>query len=173
MWRVLKLKKIWIPLLIVIIIVGAVSYARNQGSRPQYTTATVAEQNLKQTVSVTGTVEAAEDIELNFKTVGRLATMPYKVGDLVKVGDLLASLEASDSQAAVLTAQAQLQQAEASLDKLKAGSQEEDIAVYQAAVDVAKTTLANTRQALVNTKASQQQAVDNAWSKLVGLPAEA
>ncbi|MFH1112235.1 MAG: efflux RND transporter periplasmic adaptor subunit, partial [Patescibacteria group bacterium] len=172
-WSVLKLKKIWIPLLIIILIVAGVMYSRAQNNKPQYKTETVQQQDLKQTVSVTGTVEAAEAVDLNFKITGRVSSMPVKVGDKVKHGDRLAVLESSDAQAALLTAQAQVQQYEAALAKIEAGSSTEDIEVYKAAVAATETTLDNAKQSLANTKASQTQAVTNAWAQLVGLAATA
>ncbi len=169
LWSVFKLKKIWIPLLIILLIVFGVMYLQAQKNKPQYKTEKVQEQNLKQTVSVTGTVEAAKAVELNFKVTGRINSLPVKIGDHVKVGDRLASLESNDAQAALLTAQASVQQAQANLDKLLAGSSPEDLAVYQAAVDAATTNLLNTQQALVNTKNTQNTNVVNAFAQLVGL----
>ncbi len=170
MWKILKLKKVWIPLVIIILIVGGIMYSRAQKNKPQYKTEAVQERNLKQTVSVTGTVEAAEAVDLNFKVTGRISSLPVKVGNRVKPGDNLASLEASDAQAAVLSAQAQVQQYEAVLAKLEAGSSPEDIEVYKAVVAAAEITLANTKQSLDNTKTSQTQTVANAWAQLMGLP---
>lgn len=173
MWRIIKLKKVWIPPLIILAVVVIVVYQSKQNAKPKYTTEAVAKQDLTQTVSVTGTVEAAEEIELNFKISGRLASLPVKVGDSVSRGVLLASLESSDARANVLVAEAQVQQYQAALDKIKAGAQLEDIAVYETAVEAAKTTLTNAQKAWSNTKIVQAQAVENAWAQLVGLAAEA
>ncbi|MFA4818506.1 MAG: efflux RND transporter periplasmic adaptor subunit [Patescibacteria group bacterium] len=173
MWRIIKLKKFWIPLLIVLVAAGWFVYESHQQAAPQYTTDTVKRQDLYQTVTVTGTVKAAEQVDLNFKLSGRLTRVNAKIGEQVKVGAVLAQLEAGDAQAAVLTAQANLKSAEATLDKLNAGAQAEDIAVSQANVKAARTTLQNAQQSLINTKSSQAQAVTNALAQLVGLPAAA
>lgn len=173
MFRFIKLKKVWIPVLLVVLIGVWVNYQRQQGLRPQYITEAARRQNLKQTVSATGTVEAAQDVKLNFKTTGRLVAINVKVGDQVKPSDRLASLDSRDAQSAVLTAEANLKSAEASLGKLRAGAQSESVTVSRAAVAAAQTTLDNTKQALVNTIASQDQAVTNALAQLVGIPAAA
>ena len=165
-WGVVKLKKVWIPLLLVALVVGGVMYQRQQNAKPQYSTEIVSKQNLVQTVSATGTVEAAEEVNLNFKTVGRLAEMRVKVGDKVKVGQSLASLDTREAASAVLTAEANLKSAQAALDKIRAGAKTEDVAIYEAAVTTAESNLANT-------KASQAQAVANALAQWVGLAAEA
>ncbi|MBU1039329.1 efflux RND transporter periplasmic adaptor subunit [Patescibacteria group bacterium] len=173
MWKILKLKKVWIPVLLVLIIVGLVFYSRNQQAKPKYTTETVKQQDLKQTVSVTGTVKAAEQVNLNFKAPGRLTSLMVKVGDKVKANTVIARLDSKDAAASVLTAQANLKSAEANLAKLKAGAQDEDVAVSQAGVSAAETTLNNAKQSLINIKASQDRAVANALAQLVGLTPQA
>ncbi|MEK7497139.1 MAG: efflux RND transporter periplasmic adaptor subunit [Patescibacteria group bacterium] len=166
MWQIIKLKKVWIPAIILILIIGGVWYGKNQSQKPVYTTEIVSNQTIKQTVSATGTLKAAEDIDLGFKTSGKLSWVNVKVGDNVRAGQILASLESRDVQASVLSAQA-------NLAKLQAGAQSEDIAVTQTSVDAAQTTLENARESLVNTKSSQNRAVSNALAQLVGLPAQA
>jgi HlyD family secretion protein len=168
--RILKLKIFWIPFGVVVLIIVGVIYQRGQNAKPTYSTETVKKQDLMQTVSVTGTVEAAEEINLNFKTSGRISSLKAKVGDSVRAGDSLASLDSRDAESAVLTADANLKSARATLDKLKAGTQPESIAVTRAAFSAAQTTLDNARQSLENTKNSQTQAVSNALAQLVGLP---
>lgn len=162
----LKRKSFWIILVIVGLIVFGVIYQRNKNSQPQYSTEVVTKQTLKQTVSATGTVEAAEEVNLNFKSGGRLAQMRVKVGDQVKAGQNLASLDSKDASSAVLTAEANLKSAQAALAKLQAGAKAEDIAVYEAAVKTAETSL-------INIKSSQTQAVANALAQWMGLPAVA
>ncbi|MFZ5391015.1 MAG: efflux RND transporter periplasmic adaptor subunit [Patescibacteria group bacterium] len=171
--RFFKLKKVWIPVLLVIIIAGLVVYGRNQQAKPKYTTESVKQQDLQQTVSVTGTVKAAEQVNLNFKSPGRLASLVVKVGDKVKAGAIIARLDSKDAAASVLTAQANLKSAQANLAKLKAGAQVEDVAVSQAGVSAAETTLNNAKQSLLNIKVSQDRAVANALAQLVGLPPQA
>jgi len=172
MWRILKLKKVWIPLLVVITIGSLIGYAKSKQGQINYTTEMVKRQDLQQTVSATGTVKAAQEVDLNFKTSGRLSYIKVAVGDKVKAGTVVARLDSTDAQAAVLNAQANLKAAQANLAKLQAGAQPEDIAVTQASVAVAQTNLDNARQSLVNTKASQDRAVANALAQLVGLPVQ-
>ena len=159
--------------MIIAAIVTLIVYQNKQNTKPRYTTERVVEQDLVQTVSVTGTVEAAEKVDLNFKASGRLSTLSVKVGDEVKAGQRLATLQSGDAQAAVLSAQAQLEQAQAAVDKLNAGASVEDVSVSEAAVAAAEVTLANAEKSLDNTKATQDQAVANAWLQLVGLTPEA
>lgn len=169
----LKLKKVWIPLLIIILMVVGVMYQNQKNSQATYTQESVVRQDLIQTVSATGTVKSAEEINLNFKTSGKINRIYAKVGDKVKAGDLLVSLESTDASASVLSARASLKQAEAALAKLKFGAQVEDVAVTQASVEAAKTSLANAKQSYTNTVSSQAQNVANTFAQLMGLSAQA
>lgn len=171
--HVLKLKKVWIPLILVVLVVLGVSYQSKKNSLPTYSQEEVKKQDLMQTVSATGTVKSAEEINLNFKTSGKINKVYVKVGDKVKVGDSLVSLESNDASATILSARANLKQAEAALAKLKFGAQTEDVAVTQASVEAAKTSLANARQSYTNTVSTQAQNVANSFAQLMGLPAQA
>lgn len=159
-----KKKWFWIILVIIALLTGGVLYQRNKNAQPRYNTEVIKRQTLVQTVSATGTVKAAEEVRLNFKSPGRLTELRVKVGDQVKAGQLLAILDSRDTQSALLSAEAGLKSAQATLDKIRAGAKNEDIAVYEAAVKTAETNLANI-------KTTQAQAVANAWAQLVGLPA--
>ncbi len=169
----LKLKKVWIPLILVILVVGSVYYQQQKNSKPTYSQEDVSKQDLIQTVSATGTVKSAEEINLNFKTSGKINKIYVKVGDKVKIGDKLVSLESNDAATTILSARANLKQAEAALAKLKFGAQTEDVAVTQASVEAAKISLVNAKQAYTNTVSTQAQNVTNTFSQLMGLAAQA
>jgi RND family efflux transporter MFP subunit len=92
-------------------------------------------------VSETGSVKATENIDLSFKSVGRIERINVAVGDNVKAGEVVAkmetyqlSLQLQDSQAALAVAQAQYQ-------KLLNGSTPEDIKTSQDVRDVAADSL--------------------------------
>ncbi len=159
---ILKQKKVWLPLVLVLMIGSGLGYQSSQNGKTKYTTEVVRKHDLQQTVSATGTVEAAEDIQLNFRTIGRLAKVSVKVGDIVVAGQSLASLDTREAEGALLSATANLKSAEASFAKIRAGAASQDVAVYESAVKTAET-------ALVNIRASQVQAVANALAQLLGL----
>ena len=58
------------------------------------------------TVSSSGTLEAAQDLGLNFTTGGKLTNIYVKVGQRVKAGQLLARVDPTSSQQALEQAQA-------------------------------------------------------------------
>ncbi len=68
------------------------------------------------TVAATGTLTPIRESNLSFKVPGRLATVRAATGQLVKAGDLLASLDASDTAAQLRAANAQVHSAEVSLE---------------------------------------------------------
>ncbi len=104
---------------------------------PTYTTAKAAEQTIKQTVEVTGQVESADDIQLNFKNSGLVRAVNVKVGDKVKSGQLLAALRADNVGAQIADAQAAVDIAQSELDKLLAGASSADLNITQEEVNSA------------------------------------
>jgi len=159
--KILKSKIFW-AVIVILIIAGAIYFrTSSQGKKVEYVTETVKQGNIIQTVSATGKVKSASEIELNFKNSGKLNILKVKVGDIAKAGDILAQLKSSDLSIQVNRAYADLAEAKANLDKLKAGVTKEDEAVYQAAVGKAETDLANALADLANTKATYSQALDN------------
>ena len=74
------------------------------------------------TVSVSGKVVAKDDVELSFETSGTVASVNNKVGDSVKRGDVIASLNSSDVLASRDKALADLDAAKAELQRLQSGN---------------------------------------------------
>jgi len=66
-------------------------------------------------VEIDGTVAAGQSAEIGFKTGGRIAQISVKVGDTVKAGQLLATLDAGEAVAQLRAAQAQQRAAQAQL----------------------------------------------------------
>jgi RND family efflux transporter MFP subunit len=66
-------------------------------------------------VEIDGTVAAGQEAQIGFKTGGRIAQVAVKVGDTIRAGQLLATLDAGEALAQVRAAQAQQRAAEAQL----------------------------------------------------------
>ena len=135
----LKKKRYWIPLLIIILITTFIVIGAINKNKVVYTTEDVAIKNLKQTVEVTGTVESADDINLNFAASGRLGAMLVKIGDQVKANQILARLSAGDVASQVADAQAAVDVAKSNLAQLMAGASDQDINVTAKELENAKT----------------------------------
>ena len=91
-----------------------------------------------------GTVEA-RTVQLGSRAGGRVKEVLVKEGDHVAAGQALVALEPGDWLAQLEQAKGQLGQAEANLDKLKAGSRPEEIAAAKARADTAQAALNETR----------------------------
>lgn len=161
MKKILKSKPFWA--IIVILIVGGIAakLLLFKGKTTEYVTQDVKLGSIIQTVSATGQVKSASEIELNFKNAGQLAVLNVKTGDKVLANQVLAQLKAVDLAINVNKAQADLLEAQANFNKIRAGATKEDIAVYQAAADKANSDLASARTDLSNAKSTYSQTRDN------------
>lgn len=80
-----------------------------------------------------GHVEAT-DVHVSAKVGGRLLEAPFKEGDTVKTGDVVAKLRTTDAELAVNQAKADRGQATADLSLRLAGARKEDIAEAEAQI---------------------------------------
>jgi RND family efflux transporter MFP subunit len=101
-------------------------------------------------VSVQGTVEAAQDVELGFEGAGKVAWVGVKVGDTVRAGQTLATLSQGDLSAQIASLVATRDAANAKLDDLKRGTLPEDIAVSESQVASAQSQVDLAGQSLVD-----------------------
>ncbi|MFI2608048.1 efflux RND transporter periplasmic adaptor subunit [Kitasatospora sp. NPDC018619] len=106
---------------------AALVYATVNGSsgpaaaRPAARTATVSKGTVLATVSGTGTLVSPTDAAQDFATGGRLTEVKVAVGDVVKKGQVLATVDTTAAQQQVDAAQAALTTAQANLAKAQAG----------------------------------------------------
>ncbi|MBV2152747.1 efflux RND transporter periplasmic adaptor subunit [Kitasatospora sp. SUK 42] len=106
---------------------AALVYATVDGSggsaaaKPAARTATVAKGTVLATVSGTGTLVSPTDAAQDFATGGRLTAVKVAVGDAVKKGQVLATVDTTAAQQQVDAAQAALTTANANLTKAQAG----------------------------------------------------
>ncbi len=131
-------RKIWIPILIVgILIVGFLLI--RPGPEPEAAeerTATIETGPLQVWVTGTGKVEPDAQAALSFKTSGTLGEIAAKVGETVRSGQVLASLDPGSLAASLLGAEADLIATQQALNDLLEGSSEQQIA--QAAMALAQ-----------------------------------
>jgi len=92
------------------------AYAVNgDGSTATYRTVAATIADVEQTLSTTGSVDAAKRADLAFGTDGTVAQVLVEVGDTVKSGQVIARLDTTDLEAALTQAKAQYAQAVAQL----------------------------------------------------------
>jgi multidrug efflux pump subunit AcrA (membrane-fusion protein) len=95
--------------------IGPASQSSGQTTR----TSTVKRGVVQSTVSGSGNVKAATELDLGFKTSGTVTHIYVKEGQQVAKGQLLATLEPQDAEVTLEQAKASLQSAEASLAALE------------------------------------------------------
>lgn len=123
---------------------------------------------INQTLIISGVAEAQSNSNLIFQASGKVDKVNVKVGDAVKEGDVLASLESDDLTNAVASARANQQSAQLKLDDLLAGSEAADLAAADqalASAQAAATKAQNDYQELVDgATASERAAAEQAVS---------
>lgn len=139
--NILKLKKVYITLIAIILIFAIYKYSNSNST--QETIITIEPTTFVQEVSVTGKVQAANNVDMGFEAVGRVSKVNAKVGQQVKKGDILVSLANGDAYGSVL-------QRQANLDNLLSGARKEDISIAESDVQSAQSTLDQNTQALVD-----------------------
>lgn len=154
-WKI-KISKGWFVAIIIILAIVAyyILSAAFKNPLSGYITETVVRGDVVQEVSETGSVKAAEDISLGFKSVGKIAAINVAVGSNVKKGDILAELDASQIRA-------QLQSAKAALNY--ATNQ------YNSGVAAAKDDLQSSYDTALNNLSDAYTKVYNAYNVVVSL----
>ena len=156
--KILKKKRYWIPLLIVVII--AVYLLLRPSSAVKNTVTDFAKySDLKETVLATGQVISDTDLNLSFNSGGTAKSIKVKVGDKVKQGDILATLDQGQAQANLTSARGSLAAANARYKRVLEGSTSEDVALSQITLD--------------QTKITEQTIIDNAYQTLLNSIPEA
>lgn len=158
----LMFKKKWFILTLIVVVIVVISMFFNKGGKESpYVTAKAVVQDIKQTVEVTGQVESADDIDLNFLRSGIIANVNTSVGQKVKAGQVLASLRAGDAASQVADARASVAIAESNLKELLAGLSTEDLVVLREEVDAAEVAYQTTQDALVDLEDTRDQEMAN------------
>lgn len=113
-----------------------------------------------ETVSLTGQIEAEEEVNLSFRVGGRMIERSVNVGDRVAAGQVVARLEAQPARNALQTARANLTAARAQLTKTR-----NDFVRQQSLMESGFTTRVRYDQALQAMQAAQAQ-VDSTEAQL-------
>jgi RND family efflux transporter MFP subunit len=180
MWTWIKSHKV-LTLLLILVVGGLFLFlTRSKGPEVEYITEIVKQEDLVQTVSVTGKVETEDQVDLKFNVPGDIEEILVRVGDVVIEGQELVKLTARDLDAALREAQAQVVSQEANLSKVLQGAKNEEIALAYArlqkahndyeALDVqlsaeesaVQTDMNNVRVQLEDTQISTDLAITNA-----------
>lgn len=149
-----KKKRFWA--IIIIVIVFLFFYFKSPAPVVNISIDTVKYIDLKQTVLATGQVTSNTDLNLSFNSTGIIKSLRVKVGDIVKKGDVLATIDQGVVLASLTQARGALLSAQAKYKKLIEGG---DVALAQVVLD--------------QTKKTQDTIVKNAYKKLLNSTPEA
>lgn len=118
MWH--RLRKIRWPVLAVaaVVVVGSgTAYAvANDGTTGHYRTVAATKGDVEEVLATSGTVDAAHRADLEFATSGTVAHVKVAVGDTVKAGQVVATLDTGTLGTAVTKAEASVARAVAQLE---------------------------------------------------------
>jgi HlyD family secretion protein len=150
-----------------IILIAAGSYiVVSSKKNPSYTFAAAAQGSITQSVAVSGTVAAAQDVPLEFQKGGTITEIDANVGDMVTAGQLIAKIDTKDANASIAAASAAVQLAKANYDKVVNGASSPQIDVAKAALENAQVALTNAQKNQGVVTAQQTTAVSNAQSAM-------
>lgn len=132
--------KKYLPIIavVILIIVGFFSLSKKNGQKNP--TVEVKRKDIKEVVKVEGKIEAKEKADLTFSVVGRVAYLPVKKGDKVKLGQVLASIDTTSVKAEKDTAMQDFLIARWNFDQQKDDNEMETIEERRA-VDIKQFSL--------------------------------
>ena len=112
------------------------------------------------TVSAEAFVVPIQEADVAFEVGGRIVSVPVQEGDEVKAGDVLAQLDNTDQQSAVIEAEAAVSSSQANLAKAQVGitSAEATVAQSEAGVAEAEASLAKVKAGSTPEQIAQAQA---------------
>lgn len=140
--------------------------APSKSAQNQILTAPIERQNLSVAISANGTAQPERSINISPKTAGYLERLLVKEGDMVRKGQIIAYMDASDLQGQLIQAQGQYAQQQANLDKLTNGNRSDEVLQTQAQLTQAQSKLQQAEddlqrnQSLFNEGAISQQSVN-------------
>jgi multidrug resistance efflux pump len=158
---------------------GYTAYARQSGLNDEPPAGAASgyipafERTLSTTIAASGTVQSTQSVALTFGSAGKIASVNVKAGDKVTAGQELASLDTTQLQAALRSAQTSLATAQTKLSDALAPTAADQAAAQQAVSD-AQNKVATSQKALDDLKlkplaadiATAQQGVNTAQNGL-------
>lgn len=159
-------KKIIYGIIIVILVLIGYMIFKPKNNSANIITDTVKLMNLKQTVLATGQVDSNTNLDLSFFSSGIARSIKVKVGDKVKKGQILATLDQADELASLTQAQGAVAAAQAKYQSILDGASSEEI-------NLAKITLENAKGDYDRLKLQQETLVKNAHKNLLNSTPEA
>jgi HlyD family secretion protein len=149
----------WLTAGIIIIVVAIIAaIAINSMTRPSaasaISTTTVARSQIVATTAGSGTIAAAQSLDVAFATSGTIAEILVSEGDQVRAGEPLARLDTRDLEIQLASAQTQVDSARLKLEQTSAGNAtDETIAAQQSGIKSSEAQLASAQAQLRSAQA--------------------
>ncbi len=111
------MKKIALAAVVIIVVIGLFFFIKQSQKPKVLQFATVKKQDIRSTVSASGSLTGKSSANLKFKSSGKLGYINVKAGDMVKSGQVIAGLDIQDLNIALQQAQNTLRDKQAIVDK--------------------------------------------------------
>ncbi len=139
LWINKSQKKVWISGVIILIVLLSSFFGGNKQN--EVLTYKVEPKEFVQNVSLTGKVISAKNVDMAFEVSGRVNKVNFKVGDRVKKGQVIASLQNGDAVSL-------LQKNAAKLREIQSGARAEELAIAEGDLAGAKNDIVLSKQVL-------------------------
>lgn len=159
-------KKIFYGILIVILILAGYTIFKPKDNSANITTDIAKIIDLRQTVLATGQVISNTDLDLSFFSSGIVRSLKVNVGDKVKIGQVLATLDQGNELASLTQARGAVAAAQAKYQRILDGASNEEIKLAQIGLE-------NAKRDYDRVKSQQETLVKNAYKNLLNSTPEA
>lgn len=159
-------KKIFYGIIAIVVILVGIMILKPKDNSANITTDIAKIINLKQTVLATGQVTSNTDLNLSFYSSGMVRSLKVKVGDTVKTGEILATLDQGNELASLTSARGTVAAAQAKYQRILDGASSEEIKLAQIALE-------NAKRDYDRIKSQQEILVSNAYKNLLNSTPEA
>lgn len=154
-------KRFIIPLIAIVVISIFSIFLQIEKNRKNVITDFAKYSDIKETIPVTGQLVSNLDLDLSFNNSGIVKTIKVKVGDKVKAGDILATLDQGEALASLTQAKGSLAGAKAKYKKVLEGE------------TLTKIYYENAKRDYEKVKEQQETLVKNAYNNVLNSTPEA
>ena len=137
----IRQKRSLMVLLLMLAIAMSACQVQATATPQQMSTATVSRGSLQAMVSAAGTIAAQAQVAVQFQNSGTVKAMNVKVGDQIKAGQVMASLDTAELETEVASAQAALDNAQAKLAIAKQAPSASEVKAAEVALASAQAAL--------------------------------
>lgn len=159
-----------IAVVVVLVAAALIAWKSTGNTAPVYRTAAVGTGTVESTLDSVGTITPVNQANLNFNVSGIVSAVNVSVGQTVIAGETLASLDISDLNASVVSAQAALASAQAALASAEASQTAAAVttsSTSSVAAPTASTTTTTTAPSSTGSSPSGSQQISQLQATLV------